>query len=164
MSKQQQQTASSNPTMRQCYNFLSAVNELRATGSFDFRCAIAYLAIEIKQKYEVYLEERQSSRVLTSFEKEMMLHEKECTREKDGKKELDVEAYMECYEKARLKYKKDFQKSEDLEKQSKDAFDNAVNIYTELIPYGMFVQTDNETKFSPITLSALLPFVKKKAA
>lgn len=156
------QSAATNPSMRQCVHFLNAVAELKTAGSFDFRCAIASLAIEVKQKVEVFQQEQQASKVLTSFEKEMQLHKEECTKEKDGKKQLDVEAYMEHFEKAKAKYKKDFTKSEELEKQANKVFDDAVDIYTKLIPHDMLVAMDTETKFSAIALSALLPFVEKK--
>lgn len=146
------------PTLRQCIDFLNAAKFLKSTGSFNFRCAVASLAMEANRRVLVFNEEQQPSPGLTSFKSELALHRENCTVEIDGKKSVDAEAYMDLYEKTRIKYSKALEDAQKLQKEANRALENKVDIYCKPIPLEMLEQTDQEAKLDPMLLSAILPF------
>lgn len=146
------------PSMRQCIDFLNAANELKSTGGFNFRCAIASLAMEAKRRVQIFNEAQQPSPGMTSFKNELALHRENCTIEVEGKKVVDVEAYMDLYEKAKIKYAKASEDAERLRKEANESLEDKVDIYCKPIPMAMLEQIDLEAKLDPILLSSILPF------
>lgn len=146
------------PTLRQCIDFLNAANDLKSTGSFNFRCAIASLAMEAKRRVQAFNEAQEPSPGLTSFKSELAFHRENCTVEIDGKKSIDVDAYMDLYEKAKIKYAKALEDADKLQKDANRALENKVDIYCNPILLSMLEETDREAKLDPMLLSAILPF------
>ena len=121
-------------TMRQCVDFLNAANNLRSTGSFDFRCAIASIAMEAKRRVQAFNEGKTHSPDFDSFKSEIALHRENCTVEMEGKKSVDVATYMELCEKAKIKYAKTLSEVDKLQQQANKALENKITIYCDPIP------------------------------
>ena len=145
-------------TLRQCIDFLNAANELKSTGSFRFRCAIASLTIQAKRRVEVFNDAQQPSPGLQKFKSEMALHQQNCTIETDGKKQVNVDAYMLLVEKTKLEYAKVLEQADKLQQDANKALDNKVDIYCIPIALELLEEADLEARFNPMLLSAILPF------
>ena len=145
-------------TYRQCINFLNATDELKFVGNFGFRRAIAAVVMEVKKAIEIFNSGQQPSPELASFKSEVALHRENCTVEMDGKKIVDVEAYMDLYEKARIKYANALEQGIKLKKEANEALEDEVGIVCDPISMAMLEKNDQELKFSPLLLSAILPF------
>ncbi|MEI7831276.1 MAG: hypothetical protein WCI31_15970 [Prolixibacteraceae bacterium] len=145
-------------TYRQCLDFLNAADELKFAGDFGFRCALAAIVREAKKEIDIFNGAQEPSPGLSSFKSEVALHRENCTVEMDGKKIVDVEAYMDLYEKTRIKYANALDQGSKLKKEANKALDNEVDIFCDPIPLTMLEKNDKELKFGPMILSAILPF------
>jgi len=155
-SKTEQPTLS--VTYRQCIDFLNASKEFNNVGNFDFRCRIAGIAIEARPRVQAYNEGQLPSPGIIAFNKELSLHKENCTFEKEGVKQIDTEAYMDLYEKSRVKYAKDIAEDSLLSKEANQALDNKIELYAKAIPLSELRSIDSEMKFTPTILSIVLPF------
>jgi hypothetical protein len=116
--------------------------------------------MEAKRRVQVFNEAQEPSLGINSFKSELVLHRENCTIEKDGKKTVNVEAYMELYEKTRNKYSKALEEADKLMQDANKSLENKVDLYCDPIPMAMLEQTDLEEKLNPILLSAILPFTR----
>jgi hypothetical protein len=145
-------------TIRQCNDFLSVSKEFNNVGNFDFRCRIAGIAIEARRRVQIFHEAQMPSPGILAFQKELSLHKENCTFEKEGVKQIDTEAYMDLYEKSRVKYAKDIAEENVLGKEANQALDKKVNFDAEGIHLSELRVLDTEFKLTPTILSNILPF------
>lgn len=152
-------TATSSLTLRQAIALINAADELKTRGTFLFRCTVAGLALEAKHHLDLFNESIKPSKAYQAFQDELALHKENCTAEKDGKKKVDVEAYMPLYDAARIKHRKAIDEADKLQSDSNKKLDEPVAFCAKMISYELLKQCDEQEPFNTLLLSNILPFV-----
>jgi hypothetical protein len=160
--KKTEQTPAGKQTLRQAIALINAADELKSRGNFLFRCTVAGLAMEAKHHLELFNEAIKPSKGMQAFQEALQLHKENCTSDKEGKKKVDVEAYMPLYEGERRKHAKAIDEYEKVQEDSNKRLDLPVELTAKLIPYQMLLEADAQEPFNTLLLSSLLPFVEEK--
>ena len=148
-------------TYRQCANLTVAAEELKGRGSFKFRCVIAAIAIEAKNKVDIFQEAQKPAKGIQAFQEEVSLHRENCTTEKDGKKLVDAAKFMPLLAKARATHAKAIEAQEKIQDEANKAFDTEAEFNASFISMSLLEEIDKEDPFEVSLLSKLLPFVEK---
>lgn len=146
-------------TYRQLMYLTNAAEVLKGKGTFNFRCMLAGLVLEANQKIEAFNEARKTSKGMQDFQEEIQLHRENCTVERNGKKEIDIPAFMPLYAKAKLTHAKAIEASEKNQEEANKALDTLVDINASPISVSLLEESDKQEKFDISTLSKLLPFI-----
>lgn len=148
-------------TYRDCMHFNSAAKELKGRGGFKFRCALAAVVLEASNKIEAFQEARKPAKGIQAFQEEVELHRENCTIEKNGKKEVNVSAFMPLLQKAKATHKAAIEASEKIQAEANRELDTEIELNANLIPLSLLAEADKEERFESTLLSRLLPFVEK---
>lgn len=147
-------------TLRKCIHFQSAVEELKARGSFDFRCAVAAIAIEANRQIEIFNEAQKPAKGMTDYQQEISLHKENCTEEKEGKKVINVAAFMPMFEKSRAKHAKAIELAEKISREAMQALDNEIEISCKPIQRAQLAAVDTADPLDASLLAKVMPFVE----
>lgn len=156
--KKQEQENNFTVTLRQCIDFVTEAKNLKSIGGFKLRCTIAALAMEATKIVQIHNEGQEPSPGLTLYRTEVNLHRENCTIETDGKKQVDVEAFIPLLESARIKHSKAIAEADKIQRESNKALEDDVKIYCNPIPMSMLEELDQEQKIDITVLSSILPF------
>ena len=148
-------------TMRQCLHFSNAMSSLVARGNFAFRCALGSAILEAKTKAEQFGERQKPAKGIQEYEKQVELIRENCTVEKDGKKEVDIDLFMPQLKKAQSIHAKAIEAAEKLREEANFALDQPVDFLARPIPIALLEEADMEEKFEPALLSKILPFCEQ---
>jgi hypothetical protein len=145
-------------TLRKCIGLVNALEQLKTMGNFTFRCAVVGAGIIAKQKVEQFNELQKPSAGIATLQEEIRLHKENCTKEKDGKKTVDVAAFIPLFEKAQEKHLKAIQAAEKLQKEANKELDKEIEIDIKPIQLALIQEADDEERIPALLLSAILPF------
>ena len=148
-------------TYRQLMHVTNAAEELKGRGGFKFRCALAAIVLEATAKIEVFNEGRKPAKGIQAFQEEVSLHRENNTIEKDGKKVVNVAAFMPLLAKAKATHAKAIEAAEKIQAEANKELDTQVEVNANPISMLLIEETDNEERFETTLLSRLLPFVEK---
>jgi hypothetical protein len=147
-------------TLRQCIHLTNAAEQLKGMGGFKFRCALAGITMEATKRIEQFNEAQKPAKGMQAFQEEIALHRENCTKEKDGKKTVNVAELIPLIEKARSTHAKAIEKDEKVREEAQKSLDNEIELQASPIPMEMLEQVDSEEKFEISMLSRILPFAK----
>ena len=145
-------------TLRKCIGLANALDQLKTMGNFKFRCAVVGAGLLARQKVEQFNELQKPSAGITTLQEEIRLHKENCTKEKDGKKTVDVAAFIPLFEKAQEKHSKAIQGAEKLQKEANKELDNEFEIDITPISLELIQKADEEERIPAMLLAAILPF------
>ena len=147
-------------TYRQLMHVTNAAEELKGRGGFKFRCALAAIVLEATAKIEVFNEGRKPAKGIQAFQEEVGLIRENNTIEKDGKKVVNVAAFMPLLVKAKATHKTAIEAAEKIQAEANKELDAIIEVNAIPIPMSLLEETDKDEKFEVSLLSRLLPFAQ----
>jgi hypothetical protein len=148
-------------TLRKCVALANAIDELKTMGGLDFRCAVVSVALAAKLEVEHFNELQKPSKGIVAFQEEIRIHRENCTKDKDGKKLIDVSAFMPLFEKSRSTHAKAIEASEKLQQDANKALDKEFELSVKPIPMEIIREADKEERIPASILGSILPFMEK---
>ena len=149
-------------TLRKCVGIVNALDQLKTMGNFKFRCAVVNVGLLAKLKVEQFNETQKPSAGIQSFQEEVRLHKENCTKDKEGKKMVDVTAFIPLLEKAQEKHVKAIQAAEKLQKDANKELDKEIELDIKPISLELVKEADDEERIPATLLAAILPFCEEE--
>jgi len=148
-------------TYRQCLNFSNAAEQLKGRGGFEFRCAVAAIAMETTKQIEIFNAGRKPVKGMQEYQEEVNLHRENCTITKNEKKEVNVAAFIPLRNKANATHAKAIAEHEKINAEANAQLDKAIELTIIPVAISLLKEADKEEHFEVSILSRLLSFVEK---